>query len=139
MKKKLAKITKDTLIAEAVERYPELGEVLAEDYGFHCIGCMASEMETIEQGAMVHGFTGKETKKGLLCSYEDNGVGIPPSDKTHIFTRGFGGHTGLGMFLSREILAITGLTIIENGEFGKGARFEITVPPGAYRLSSKEG
>jgi PAS domain S-box-containing protein len=78
-------------------------------------------------------FTCKETKKGLVCSYEDNGVGIPPSDKPHIFTRGFGRHTGLGMFLSREILAITGLTIIENGEFGNGARFEITVPPGAYR------
>ena len=57
------KITKDTLISEITSKYPELGEVLVEDYGFHCIGCFASEMETIEQGAMVHGYTALETKK----------------------------------------------------------------------------
>lgn len=60
MKKKLEKITKNTLMAEIVEVYPELGEVLEGDYGFHCIGCFASEMETLEQGAMVHGMNKKE-------------------------------------------------------------------------------
>lgn len=60
MKKKLQKITKNTLMAEIVEVYPELGEVLQTDYGFHCIGCFASEMETLEQGAMVHGMNKKE-------------------------------------------------------------------------------
>jgi len=34
---------------------------------------------------------------------------------------------GLGLFLSREILAITGITITETGEPGNGARFEIAV------------
>jgi len=52
-----------------------------------------------------------------------------------IFEQGFGKHTGLGLFLSREILAITGSTIIENGTPGKGARFEITVPKGMYRFT----
>jgi signal transduction histidine kinase len=47
-----------------------------------------------------------------------------------IFEQGFGKNTGLGLFLSREILAITGITITENGVPGKGARFEITVPRG---------
>jgi signal transduction histidine kinase len=51
-----------------------------------------------------------------------------------IFEQGFGKNTGLGLFLSREILAITGLTITENSVPGKGARFEITVPKGAYRF-----
>jgi hybrid cluster-associated redox disulfide protein len=60
MKNKLQKITKNTLMAEIVEVYPELGEVLEGDYGFHCIGCFASEMETLEQGALVHGLTKKE-------------------------------------------------------------------------------
>lgn len=59
------KITKDTLISEIVNKYPELGDVLVEDYGFHCIGCFASEMETIEQGAEVHGY-GKEDIKKIL-------------------------------------------------------------------------
>jgi len=54
-------ITKKTSIAEAVERYPELGEVLEEDYGFHCVGCEAAAMETIEDGAMVHGMSAKQT------------------------------------------------------------------------------
>ena len=42
-------------------------------------------------------------------------------------------HTGFGLFLSRTILGITGITIRETGEPGKGARFEILVPEGAYR------
>jgi len=54
-----------------------------------------------------------------------------------LFTRGFGKNTGLGLFLSREILSITGITITENGTPGKGARFEITVPKGAWRTAGK--
>jgi hypothetical protein len=38
------------------------------------------------------------------------------------------------LFLIREILSITGITIDENGEPGRGARFEITVPNGTYRF-----
>ncbi|MBP5153696.1 MAG: DUF1858 domain-containing protein [Lachnospiraceae bacterium] len=47
-------ITKDTMI----------GELLAEDYGaaavlmgagMHCVGCPASQMETLEEACMVHG------------------------------------------------------------------------------------
>jgi signal transduction histidine kinase len=70
----------------------------------------------------------------LLLVYEDNGVGIPPEEKEKIFVKGFGKHTGLGMFLVREILAITGITITENGIFGQGARFGIRVPPGKFRF-----
>ena len=39
----------------------------------------------------------------------------------------------MGLFLCREILAITGLTITEEGEFGSGARFVIRVGPGLYK------
>jgi signal transduction histidine kinase len=39
----------------------------------------------------------------------------------------------MGLFLSKEILSITGITIKESGEPGKGARFEMTVPKGAWR------
>ncbi|MDD1686419.1 PAS domain S-box protein [Methanoregula sp.] len=70
----------------------------------------------------------------LVLIYEDNGVGIPSEDKEHIFERGFGKNTGFGLFLAREILAITDITIRETGEPGNSARFEITVPPGAWRL-----
>ena len=73
----------------------------------------------------------------IIC--EDDGVGIPEEDKQKLFTKGFGKNTGLGLFLSREILAITGITIIENGTPGKGARFEITVPKGEYRFTGTGG
>jgi len=71
---------------------------------------------------------------GKLCVvYEDDGIGISAGDKMKLFTKGFGKHTGLGLFLSREILAITCITIMEKGEPDKGVRFEMTVPCGMWR------
>jgi PAS domain S-box-containing protein len=67
-------------------------------------------------------------------TYQDDGLGIPMKDKEHIFRKGFGKHTGLGLFLTREILSITGITIRENGEPGKGVRFEILIPHDMYRF-----
>ena len=72
--------------------------------------------------------------EGLVLVCEDDGAGISGLDRTHLFERGYGKNTGLGLFLSREILAITGITITENGEPGKGARFEMLVPKGAFRF-----
>jgi len=72
----------------------------------------------------------------LVLVVEDDGVGILEQDKKMIFEKGFGKNTGLGLYLSREILGITGITIIETGEQGKGARFEMTVPKDGYRFSS---
>lgn len=63
MTKQKIKITKDIMIGDLVENYPDLGKVLVEEYGFHCIGCMAAGMETLEEGAMVHGMNSKEIKK----------------------------------------------------------------------------
>ncbi len=76
----------------------------------------------------------QESDASLTILCEDDGVGISAEDKKRLFTKGFGKNTGLGLFLSREILAITGITITENGTPGKGARFEITVPKGAWRI-----
>jgi len=70
---------------------------------------------------------------GLVITYQDNGTGISPEDKKNLFKRGFGKHTGLGLFLSQEILSITGITIAETGTHGSGARFEIAIPLGVWR------
>jgi signal transduction histidine kinase len=75
----------------------------------------------------------QESDRELTIICEDDGVGITAEDKKKLFTRGFGKNTGLGLFLSREILAITGIMITENGTPGKGARFEIAVPKGMWR------
>ena len=71
----------------------------------------------------------------IAIVYEDDGIGVQESDKERIFKKGFGKNTGLGLFLSREILSITGLTMKETGIYGKGVRFEIIVPQGKYRLT----
>ena len=78
-------------------------------------------------------FSARKTGKEYLILCEDDGDGIPPDDKDRIFERGFGKNTGFGLFLSREILDITGIAITETGGPGEGARFEITVPAGMYR------
>jgi PAS domain S-box-containing protein len=70
----------------------------------------------------------------LLIFLEDNGNGIPEALKEKIFERGYGTQKGMELFLVREILSITGITIRETGIPGKGARFEMRVPKGAYRF-----
>lgn len=66
---------------------------------------------------------------------EDDGKGVDPDLKGKLFARNVGKNTGLGLFLAREILSITGIIIRETGEVGKGAQFEIVVPPGGYRYA----
>jgi len=76
-----------------------------------------------------------ESPHGLVISWEDNGVGIPAHEKEKIFSKEYGKHTGLGLFLAAEICSVTGITLQETGEPGKGARFEMLVPAGAYRFT----
>jgi PAS domain S-box-containing protein len=68
---------------------------------------------------------------------EDNGPGIAQDRKEEIFRKGAGAGGSTSLFLSREILSITGITIRETGAAGGGARFEIRVPKGSYRFTGK--
>ena len=70
----------------------------------------------------------------MIIRYEDDGCGVDPRDKKRIFEKGFGKHTGLGMFLIHEILSITGIVIEESGTFGTGVRFDIIVHAGKFRI-----
>jgi PAS domain S-box-containing protein len=72
---------------------------------------------------------------GLAIYVEDDGVGVPEENKERIFEYGFGSGGGLGLFLTKEILAITNMTIRETGTPGEGARFVIHVPPDGYRIT----
>lgn len=75
-----------------------------------------------------------EEKDGkLLVSWSDNGPGVATDLKESIFDHGVGHNNGYGLFLSREILSITGMSINEAGTPGEGARFIITVPKGHFR------
>ena len=47
-------VTKDMTIGEILRADPEVAPVLL-DAGMHCLGCPASQGETLEEAAMVHG------------------------------------------------------------------------------------
>ncbi len=74
-----------------------------------------------------------EREKTLEITYKDNGTGVSNDEKSRIFKRGYGKNTGMGLFLVREILQLTGISIYETGESGAGARFEMLVPEESFR------
>ena len=100
---------------------------LAENIGDHA------------QTATGYSLTCKETPEGLVLLFEDNGPGVSADHKELIFEKEYGRRKGFGLYLSREILSLTGITIRETGEPGKGARFEIGVPKGGYRFTDTKG
>jgi PAS domain S-box-containing protein len=97
---------------------------------------------TFAENVMLHGRSAttiglhyQETPDGLKLVFEDNGIGIMDDQKELIFQRKSETKKGIGLFLTREILGITGITITETGVYGKGARFEILVPRDYYRFT----
>jgi signal transduction histidine kinase len=80
----------------------------------------------------------QERGAGGLLVVVNNGTGIPPEEKNKIFERGYGKGTGWGLFLAKEILAVTGMSIRECGNPEKGVRFEITLPAGMFRMNGGE-
>jgi signal transduction histidine kinase len=90
----------------------------------------------LRHGETVSGITVslQQTGTSARILVENNGISIPVTDKEKIFERGYGRGTGWGLFLAREILAVSGMTITETGEPGKGVRFEIALPPGSFRM-----
>ena len=50
----MAKVTKSTMIGELLRIDENIAPLLL-GIGMHCLGCPSSQMETIEEAAMVHG------------------------------------------------------------------------------------
>ena len=78
-------------------------------------------------------FSTRTEDDGIAILCDDDGSGVPEDKKEAIFVREYYTNTGFGLFLSREILSITGMSITEEGIPGKGARFAIHIPKGSYR------
>ena len=55
---------KNTTIGEILEKAPEKAEILLE-IGMHCLGCPASQMETLEEACEVHGIDVNEVLEKL--------------------------------------------------------------------------
>lgn len=91
----------------------------------------------LRHGQHVSSITFSYEKRGdaVVIVVADDGIGIPADKKEKIFKREFYNNSGIGLFVSRDILDITGISIVECGIEGKGARFEILVPKGGYIIS----
>ena len=50
----MARVTKDTMIGDLLQIDQNVAPLLL-NIGMHCLGCPSSQMETIEEAAMVHG------------------------------------------------------------------------------------
>ena len=50
----MARVTKDTMIGDLLQIDENVAPLLL-NIGMHCLGCPSSQMETIEEAAMVHG------------------------------------------------------------------------------------
>ena len=57
-------INKDMKIGELLEIAPEKAEILMEA-GMHCLGCPASQAETLEEACEVHGIDVNELLKDI--------------------------------------------------------------------------
>jgi signal transduction histidine kinase len=113
-----------------IERLEIYADMLFSDVLIHLV-----------ENALRHGSTVKnitvtyhESPEGLDLIIEDDGVGIPDGKKKQIFEYDAGGHAGIGLFICRQIVEVTGMTIQEIGTGGNGARFVIHVPRGGYRI-----
>lgn len=60
----MKEITKDMYIAEVLQLDGGLAEILMQ-VGMHCLGCPSSQMESVEEAAMVHGVSADELVKRL--------------------------------------------------------------------------
>ena len=58
------KFNNDTKIGEILEVAPEKAEILLQA-GMHCLGCPASQEETLEEACAVHGIDVEELVKTL--------------------------------------------------------------------------
>ena len=49
------KITKNMLLGEILAKHPKAAKIIAEKYQIGCMGCPGKQLETLEQGAKMHG------------------------------------------------------------------------------------
>jgi len=137
-------------MVESVKNEVDMGEITLEnsipaDLEIYAEVMVLKVFKALVENAIRHGETltvikvfSEKRERELIIVCEDDGIGIPSGEKDKIFQYGHGKHTGIGLFLAKEILSITGLTIREVGVETKGSTFEITVPASQWRIKTSE-
>jgi signal transduction histidine kinase len=134
----------DSAVSEINNQGLTIDNQIPENLEIYAEPILRKVFSTLMDNAIRHGknttrihFSAMEKEGGYSIICEDDGGGIPEEKKELIFIHGYGTHTGIGLFLAREILSITGLTITECGVEGIGAKFEIYIPPGKFRKTKE--
>jgi len=113
-------------------------ELLADTLLVRAFGLLMDNTKQHGVGATTIEMRYERHGDSLIVIYEDDGCGIKPEEKPLIFNQGYGKHNGLGLFLAKQVLEMSGMSVRECGAPGVGARFEITVPAGGWRLKPRQ-
>ena len=125
----------ESIILNIQQDSPEVfADPLFEKVFYHIINYSYKYGEKVTRIEVSFDYTPTE----LIITVADNGIGISPENKTHLFEWRSGNEKTLGLFLAQKILASTGITIRETGEYKKGIRFEIIVPIDGFQTGLKQ-
>lgn len=133
-----------TLVADATATVPTGAITVANDlppdlevYADPLIGSIFINLieNAVKYGSTITSirFSAEDTGENTIITCQDNGVGVPPANKEKIFSYQYGMNSSMGLFLAREILALTGIMIRETGSYRDGACFQITCPKATVR------
>lgn len=86
----------------------------------------------------------KEDKNNVYFTVKDTGLGVPASEKSHLFTKFYRASnaknarpdgTGLGLFMAKKVVDVLGGSIIFETEEGKGSTFGFTFEKHKLRVN----
>ena len=76
---------------------------------------------------------------GVVVTVKYDGPGVRDEDKERVFQPGSSVQGMPGLFITREILSLTGISLTETGEPGRQTRFEMGIPPESLRRNTPAG
>jgi PAS domain S-box-containing protein len=81
-----------------------------------------------EKTTIIRVFAEKLDDQSIRLYFKDDGVGLDKKFKEHLFERGVGKGTGLGLYFIRKICEVYSWSVRENSQTGQGAQFEFLIP-----------
>lgn len=81
------KITKQTKVAEIVQKFPEIAKYLQIEWGFHCVSCILNGFDTLESAAEIHDLSEEDLELLLVIVNEMAVTEGNKKDQTELKTK----------------------------------------------------
>lgn len=127
---------KDISIEYPEEKFAPLPQVLGDEVRLKEVfgNLLSNAIKFSKKGGEIK-LDAIEDKKFVTVSVKDSGIGIAPDDLPKLFTKFFRAKeeidgTGLGLWISQEIMRRMGGEIFAESEEGKGSTFRVRIPRG---------